>query len=232
MQSLKSDLQELEQRLREKQNSLVRCEQEIVRHGQNTEEKRIEMQQAQSMVEELQDALDQDAIEEGRLEALKDQLKEAMEEKTTHEGSYGEAVIAKDKVYESVRATRDQLADIDKQIQEAEAKVMKAENRAMQRATQRSSALREKSSAIEALEAEKQKMANLEKDHALQVAVVEDFTKQANGISPRVPIDEGETGNSIDNKLEKLKKDLSNADRRCVKVNCGRHPGGCNLTAF
>ena len=177
---------------------------------------RIEMQQADALVDELQDALDADAIEEGRLEVLKQQLLEAQEEVKTHEGSYGESIITKDKNNESLKATRNQMARIDKGIEEAELKVRKAESRATETANDRLAALRDKNAAIEAAEKEKNDKKVYEEEREAQAKLVDNFFVQAADHCERVPIDEGENVESLEKKYYKLEKDLGAAEKRFV----------------
>lgn len=185
-----------------------------MKHKQDADHLQIEMQQAENVVDELQDNLEKDAVEEGRLEFLKDQLLEAKEEKITHESSYGESVVAKDKNNESLKNTREQIAKMDVNIEEAKAKVSKAESKASRCANQRSSALRDKTMALEAVEMLKREKAEHEEHREEQLQVVGNFTDQATAISPRVPVDKGETGDSLDRKLHKLDKDLREAEKR------------------
>ena len=198
----------------EKQNCLTRCEQAIVKSKRDAHRLKIEMQQAENIVDELQDALDQDAVEEGRLDVLKDQLSEAKEEKSTHEASYEESVIAKDKNNESLRTSREQMASKDLTIEDAKAKDLKAESRATKCANQRSSALREKNAAFEAVESGRLEREQCERERDKESKFVAEFTRKANDFCPRVPVDEGETGDSIELKLDKLNKDLKDAEKR------------------
>lgn len=172
------------------------------------------MQQAENVVDELQDALDQDAVEEGRLDVLKDQLAEANEEKGTHEASYEESIIAKDKNNELLKTSRGKMAAKDVVIEEAKAKVHRAETRAVKCANQRSSALRDKNAAFDLVESEKSEREQYERERDEEAERVGEFTRKANIFCPRVPVDEGETGESIDLKLEKLTRDLKDAEKR------------------
>lgn len=168
----------------------------------------IAEQSAKSVVEELQDALDRDVIEEGRLDVLKEHLSEATEEVGAHEGSYEDSVVAIDKIKELMKTSRDQMAVLDARIAEAEAQINKAENKATRVSTQRDGALRLKNSAYESIDKAVAYKAGVEKDRAEKVGVVAQFTEQANNICARVPVDAGETGDSLDKKLKKLSADL------------------------
>ncbi|KAL2056405.1 hypothetical protein ABVK25_003428 [Lepraria finkii] len=214
LQTLKSELNQLEQTSREMQKRLIACEQAIVKHKRIAIQRKIEMQQTQNVVEELQDALDNDRVEEGRLEALKEQLEDAKEDKITHESSYGESVVAKDKNNESLRKTRDEMASMDTQIEEAESKVLKAESKATRCANQRQAALRDMNTAFENVNASKEERETITEEREEHLGVVENFINQANEFCPRVPVEHGETGDSIDRKLAKLNKDLKEAEKR------------------
>lgn len=200
--------------MQEKQKHLTRCEQAIVKNKRDAQHLKIEMQQAENIVDGLQDALDQDAVEEGRLDFLKDQIIEASEEKSTHEASYEESIIAKDKNNALLRASRETMASKDVVIEDAKARVLKAESRATKCASQRSSALRDKNAAFELVESEKLEREQYERERDEESQRVDEFTGKANEFCSRVSVDEGETGDSIDLKLEKLNKDLKDAEKR------------------
>lgn len=206
----------MDQASREKQRHLIRCEQVIKKHQQDLLHLRIEMQQAETVVDELQDALDNDSIEEGRLVALKEQLKEAQDEKGTHENSYGDMVVAKDKNNELVKSTRDQMAAMDVNIKQAEAGVLKAEDKATRCANNRSAALREKNAAIEVVDKLHEAREREETARQERHTVVEGFTAEAAEICARVPVDEGQTYITLLRKHEKLEKDLVEANKRYV----------------
>lgn len=198
----------------EKRNHLRSCEQAIARHKKDVMRLKIEVQKAETIVDELQDALEEDSVEEGRLESLKQELEDAREEKIGHEASYEESVNAKDRNKESLDNARDELAKIDAQLKEAEAKVLKSESKLTRCVNQRSSALTEMNAAYESVQAAKEDLESMKEERNQGVRTVEDFTSQANAICPRVPIEHGETYDSLVLKLGKLKKDLNAAERR------------------
>ena len=217
LQTLESDLNKLEQISKEKRIHLRSCEQAIFKHKKDVMRLKIDVQQAETMVDELQDALEEDSVEEGRLESLKQQLKDAREEKIGHEASYEDSVMAKDKNKESLESARDEMAKIDAQLKEAEAKVSKAESKLTRCVNQRSAALIEMNAAFESARAAKEDLETIKEEREELARAVEDFTIKANEICPRVPIETGETYDSLQRKIEKLKKDLINAERRYAR---------------
>lgn len=208
LRRLKSELNELESHRRDKQASLKACEQAIVRHRKESDGLGIAVQSAKGIFEELQDALDRDVIEEGRLDVLKEHLLEAKEEVTTHEASYEDSVVAIDKARESLKTSRDQMTVLDARIAEVEAQVSKADNKTTKMSAQRDGALHLKNSAYDSIDKAVLYKQSVEKERARKVGIVAQFTEQANKICARVPVDAGETGESLDKKLNKLSADL------------------------
>ena len=174
------------------------------------------------MVEDLQDALDQDAIEEGRLDTLKVTLSEAEADKSTYENSYEECINAKDVLSETMTSTRNRSGRIDEAIKEAEAKSMKAEQKFNQRSGERRVALQEKNNALEALEkTRRNKEESLKERHEQQERVGE-FFAQASEVCDRVLVGEGESEESLNRKYQKLEHDLRSAERRLAQA-CFKH---------
>lgn len=214
LERLKSELKELEENQHDKEVALRGCQDAISRHSREAKTLRIAVQRIEAGIEELQDALDHDAVEEGRLDALKEHLKEAEDEKSTHEGSYEDSVLTLDRIKEAMRVSLAEMSALDLQIAEAKAKLKKAETKALKASTVRAKALQSKNAAIEsvqALQEGKRKTLGWREEKVLQVA---DFTTQASEICPRVPVDPGETGQSLDRKLEKLHSDLKKYEEK------------------
>lgn len=214
LERLKSELKELEENLHEKEIAHRGCHDAIATHSREAKALRIAAQRVETSIEELQDALDHDAVEEGRLDALKEHLKEAREEKSTHEGSYEESVLTLDRIKEAMRVSLAEMSALDLQITEAKAKIKKAENKALKASATRANALQSKNAAIEsvqALQEDKRRTLGWRQEKVLQVA---DFKAQASEICPRVPVDPGETGQSLDRKLEKLHGDLKKYEEK------------------
>lgn len=214
LERLKSELEKLEENLHDKEVALRGCRDAINSHSREAKTLRIAVQRMETSIEELQDALDHDAVEEGRLDALKEHLKEAQDEKSTHEGSYEESVLTLDRIKEAMRVSLADMSALDLQTAEAKAKIKKAETKALKASTVRANALQFKNAAIEsvqALQEGKRRTLGWREEKLLQVA---DFTAQASAICPRVPVDPGETGQSLDRKLEKLHSDLKKYDEK------------------
>lgn len=206
------------------------CEQAIVRHQRAVRELKIALQRAETIVEELQDALDQDAVEEGRLDVLKSGLKEAESDKTVEANSYEEAVIGRDKLSELMKIKVEQLQGIDARMAEAEVKVRKAESKALRLSNQRQSALQEKNSTIQLLEDAKDRKKTIEEARQENAGRVASFIEQASQFCARVPIDPGETAKSLDSKLRKFTADIERYEAKSVGVNLNGYYSTTNMT--
>ncbi|KAL8711114.1 MAG: hypothetical protein Q9220_004495 [cf. Caloplaca sp. 1 TL-2023] len=208
LQRLKSELNDLEQNMRERQTNLKNCDQAITRHRRNARELRIDVQRFESDVEGLQDAIDGDTLEEGRLDALKEGLTETREELATHQASFGDSVVAVDKAREALRMLRDQMKVIDDETAEVQARIRKAEVKATTTSERREAALRDKNLAIAELEQTIRSKADAQVRRVDYAETCSIWNQKATEVCPRVPVDRGETCASLEKKLEKLQADL------------------------
>ena len=204
----------MEQRQRQQQDELLKCKQAITRHDQITQDQKLELQQAQSSAGELQDILDRDEVQPGRLDSLAVQLAEVEEDKTTYEGSYEELVIAKDAAFKSLRKIRDKMKRTDELFEEMETVISKAKDKVTRHEDERRDVLREKNAALEAVERIKAANATRSEARSKQLKIIQDFISEANKICARVPVDENESEESLQKKYDKLLRDLANAERR------------------
>lgn len=214
LQRLNSELGNMEQQQRDKKANIRVCDQAIASHRKETSNLRVVVQRAESIVDKLQDALDNDAVEEGRLEALKTQLIEAQNEVTNHEGSYEDSVVELDKVRESMRVSRNQMKVLDDRVLEAEAKIRMAENEATNISDKREAALKIKNAAVDAAKKAVLNKTLLEPQRKAQFETLTQFLGEANAICRRVPVDPGETSETLEKKQEKLHDDLVRYEAR------------------
>lgn len=208
LQRLNSELENMGQQQLEKKGNVRTCDQDIGNHRKETGNLRVIVQRAESIVDKLQDALDNDAVEEGRLEALKTQLLEAQNEVTNHEGSYEDSVVALDKVRESMRVSRIQMKAVDDRVLEAEVKIRIAESEATKLSDKGETALKKKNAAVDAAKKAVINKAVLEPQRKAQFETLTQFLEEANAICQRVPVDPGETSETLEKKQEKLHDDL------------------------
>ncbi|MCJ1477140.1 Structural maintenance of chromosomes protein 6 [Lambiella insularis] len=231
---LEAESNEINRRYRDSQSATEECTKAIARHQKQSKELKDEVRRAESIVENLQDAIDLDAGLEGKLDALKKGLEETTSDHAMDESSYQESVLAKDKLLSSMKGSQEEMALIDKRLHEVETKVQKAEEDLAKLVEQRSSALQDKNSAIDALRIANEEKIELEGSRMRKLTVVTEYTEEANKVGPRVPVPQGESGSSLEKKLEKFWKDVQQHEKRHggseqqLSDNCAREEQAYN----
>ena len=216
MQHLKREYNELDRHYKELLSKLTRCEQAIVKHNRKHTALQIEVQTAEENLDRLQDALTQENIEEGHLEALRANLQEVQDEKNIHEASYQDSVNEIDKSRETVKELGEQLQAIRQAVAESETRANKADATAERLSSRREAALYATNEAHQRIEDAKRDKGAIEAKLQTIIARVEDFAQKAGKVSPRVTIDAGETPDSLEKKLDRLHRELDEYQRQCV----------------
>ena len=169
---------------------------------------------AEDLVERLQDELERDRAEDGRLQGLKDGLREAEEEKTINEDTYQNAVAQKDELNGVSRELRAKVAAADLEIEEHETKIRKAEQRAARLQRARADARagnagervwpspRPRRTACVSTSSGRGRRSVWMRPKNLAVRVC-----------PRVEIDPGEDADSLEAKLGRMERDLQRIER-------------------
>lgn len=201
------------QRQQHLRNKFSKCSEAISHFKKRQQSLKLELQAAQKVVEDLQDALDKDSIEEGRLDALKENLKEAEDEKRVLEGSYEEAINSADKHKASMKTFNVQLRAMDAQLADGEAKVQKAEAKELKLKEHRQVALVAKNNAIQHIADLKEEKKRLEMQRDRLTDRVAQYTEQACQVCVRVTVGAGETGQTLEAKLKKLSADLERHEK-------------------
>lgn len=184
--------------------------------GQYNIERQLKEQISRSRraVDELQDELDSGFVEEGRLEILKSQLHEAQEDLLTQEGSFKEAQAAKTDLARSSSEIEASLADIEQRAASISQELLEAEKQRLKHEESRRGALHEKNKAYDTTQKLHAREKELKAQRDGQVEVVADFKTQAAAVCTRLPVDPHDTEQSINQKLEKMQKELQKAEKR------------------
>lgn len=197
-------------------NHLEKCKQAVVRHSRQQEQLKIAWQQAEDRVEELQSAIDGDATEDGKLDALQTSLQEHEGEKRTHESSFEDSVNKMDSIMETLKEKKREVTEIEMEIAEYRKKVENLEAKESKTLEKRRKALVDKNVVIDKLESLQGDKAHIVRKRQELGDIILDFTAKASSVSPRVAVSEGETANSLDKKLVRLKRDLDRFDKEYV----------------
>jgi chromosome segregation ATPase len=208
IQDLKRQLNDLEQEWQSSRARLEKCKQAVTRHLQREQDLKIEMQRLEDHAEALRDALDKDNAEDGRIEALRAALQEAEEEKSLNEGSYNDSQAAMSELMENLKMVRRELKAHDENIQTLERNSRVAQSENSQVESRRREIISDKNAAVAQIEDDKKDREKLKEKRDQASSTVLDYTEKASIVSTRVPVDEGETTHSLDQKLVRLQRDL------------------------
>lgn len=185
---------------------MTSCKQDLAAYLRRSQELKIEMQQLEDHAESLKDALENN--KDGQLDALKNVVRAAELELETHEASFEDAKIA-------VAALVENLKNLRREVKEKVAKlaalrqscnVAKEEKERVQ--DKRHRIISDKNAAIARIDDDKRHRDRIREKHDQLVTRILDLTEQASIITERVPVDEGETTDSLATKLDRLKRDL------------------------
>ena len=205
---LRGGLNIQEQKLRTARARLESCKQAIVRHEKRLNEQQIAMQKAEDHVEELKEALEKENVEDGHLDVLRETLKDAEEEKRVNEGSYNDSSEAMQAMMNTLKESRRVLKGKDAQISRLQGELRVAESEQHTVQDKRRQILSSKNAVLQRIDEAKQSKATIHRKREEVVERVLDYNEKASLVSPRVAVDEGETTRSLDNKLERLHRDL------------------------
>jgi structural maintenance of chromosomes protein 6 len=201
-------LKETERKIEVSRSRLDRCKEALSRHKKQEKELEIIVQRLDEQVEETSDAIGRDTVEEGRLEELRNFLQGDEEQRIVHNASIKDAADQMEAILAKLKATKREMANKDADIAALEEQQKIAENEQAKVKEQRRRLLSEKNAAINHVAVLKQEYVQMEQKRDQLVARVLDYSEQASKVSPRVLVDEGETTNSLDKKLDRLHRDM------------------------
>ena len=214
LQQSRQQLNQLENALRAARDVLERAKQAVTRHKRREAELKIAYQQADDEVERLQDAINQDNVEGGKLEVLKQAITEAEEAKNLDEGSFQDAVNALDEKKGLLSAAKAELTRFDQEIATLQAQSKAKEAEAQKLSKKRATMLHAKNAAIARIEDAKKDRASYQRELEANQARLGDYIEGATSVCSRINIDQGETFKSLSLKYDKLNRDLKRYDNQ------------------
>jgi structural maintenance of chromosomes protein 6 len=164
----------------------------------------VDKERQEVELQDLKDKLEADTPQEQALEGLEKDLAEAEEELTLNQSMYQDSVNEKDKLSAENKPIRTQLNDMESELAEIEERINHAErayNKAAQKRETKQFETNRKHEEVGDAEKTKERLI---RDRDAQVSLVQDFDNEAQKISSRIPIDDGETTDSLEAKLNKL----------------------------
>lgn len=211
---LETDRNELDNKKRQAQQQMKNASQATTRHNRTIASLKIDSQKAAEKVESLTVELEQDVVEDGRLELLQEMLSTAQQNVNIAQESYGNSALERTRLNEAATYKKRELDAIRTRLADHEAKINKAKQKVKGREESRRTILPRKNEALEYVReyrhAKESTIAKRDR-HAEQTA---DFTAKATEVCERVPVDEGETSESLDKKFKALRTQLDNYQRQ------------------
>jgi structural maintenance of chromosomes protein 6 len=197
-----------DEEFRSAQDRLKKAKQALKAHDNETRVLQIALQQADTRVEELEDAIKDDNVESDKLERLREALQKAKDEKIVHENSYEDSVIDRDSKKTALDEARANKNAADKRVEEAEAVADAVKAKAQRASTKRAHDLKEKNEAMEKIKDAQVDRAAIEaRMHEVEQEALS-YAEQARNVSERVNIPDGETFESLQKKSDKLREEL------------------------
>lgn len=207
-------MNELQTKLTTAQAEFQRCKVALIEHKTKENELRIEQQRLSDAADALEDALEKDQVVDGKLETLQNTLKEREEERKLSVNSLDDAKAAIDTITKKLLKQRKAVSAKDAEIKPLKENVLIAESERHRVDDQRRALLAEKNQAYERVkDLEQERDARIANKEEMNTRIT-NYCEQASIVSPRVPVDEGETADSLDKKLDKLSKDLDRYDQQ------------------
>lgn len=164
-------------------------------------------------MDRLQDELQEATPQTGVLDSLQGQLQEQLSEETMYSDTYQDSVVAKDTLDAEMKTLKAQLTEADSAVSEHENKIKKAKNREVRLEEIRQKAVFEKNEFYAKIKDAEEARDALHSDRDVQRQTILEHTEQAQKISDRVAIDDGETGDSLQAKLTALLEQIERSKR-------------------
>ncbi|KAJ5555482.1 hypothetical protein N7461_003952 [Penicillium sp. DV-2018c] len=205
---LKRQKAEIGRELVTAKSHLKACQEAQLRHARAEKELQIQEQRMAEHAEALRDALDKENAEDSQLDALQAALREAEDNKQLYEGSYEDSKAALNAMLQTIKEIRRETAAQDSNLETLREKLQVAESEQNLVKSKQAEIITQKNEAIALINLDKQTKAAIEARREQVRARVQVYNEKAGLVSPRVPVDEGETPASLDKKLDRLSRDL------------------------
>jgi chromosome segregation ATPase len=212
----KRELAQLNQMTRDAQNALKIADQALVRWERTNRDLRVEKQQADDSVEVVQNEIENNRPQDGKIQELRIQLQSMIDDVAATQRSYQDGVDWKDRLNALATGPDGLKAKADaalREYQTAKMQIEKAENKKTQLATDRERALREKNLALEYIDDARLDLLRAEEARDVQKASVETMVAAATRVCRRIPVEDGLTPAILDERLEKYIAEYARVQR-------------------
>lgn len=209
LEESRAQLHQLETEFLNARQQHLKAQQALTKHGQDSRDRQIAVQSAVDKVEQLRDAIKEDNVEGGKLEALREALREAEEQKAMHASSYQDSVTLLDERKQVLRAVTQKLSDLDERIANLQATANDTQVIAQKAGKKRAYTLGEKNAAIARIDDARSDRGTMERKLEEMNSDIDNWTEQARAVSERVNIPAGTTYEALEKKYKRLGKDYA-----------------------
>ena len=216
LHELEADVSALAEQLQTARRRVSECLNAMARYEKESKGLKLVQQQARTYHNKVQDDMDNNAAEDGRLEALRKSLTECHEQLKADESAWVANGAEKETKEAEMKGRKADLDRLNKRIARIESDFQRVNINLMTIEDERSQALVAKNKALEAVQGKTDILESLQRDARKQADLVDDFKTKAAQVGPRVPIDAGETMQSLDKKLVKLDQEIKRSEARFV----------------
>ncbi|CAG7998256.1 unnamed protein product [Penicillium salamii] len=204
---LKRQQEELNRETTRAKSHVDACKRAIALHAKTENELRHRKDRAEDHSEELKEALEKDNAED-EINVLQLTLKNAEDDKELHEGSFKDGEAAMAAKLQTLMQIRRELAGKSSDYEACKEKLGVAEDEKKHVQSKRRIILDEKNEAVSLIETDQEKRVSTIQKQELVRRRVTEYNEKASLVSSRVPIEDGETHQSLEAKLERLHRDL------------------------
>lgn len=187
------------------------AKQAVVAHKREGSRLKVAHQQADDAVVEIQNEIDANRPQDGKLQELEAQLQEAQAEHEAAKASLQDAMDAKIELDEKAQTLKQTMDQAQREVDGVQALLDEAEKQIEERKEDRNVALFAKNAALNDIMIIKEHHERLQEKVTTQEQQVEAFSRQALQISERVRVEEGQTPDMLDQLLDRLGEDVKRA---------------------
>lgn len=207
------ELADAEQQMRTLTANVEKAKQEIVRFQRRQKELVTASQKAEDAIEALQNEIDSNRPQDGKLQELERILRELNEDVEGGEASLMDSYNARDKLNETAKDLKGRADAAKGELDRMAKQVEKAEQRVSDNGQARIQALREKNLALQFIEDAKREQTAAEQRRDHQQRNTEEFIELAGQVCQRITVDPGLTCDVIDERIVRLEADRNRAER-------------------
>lgn len=173
---------------------------------------KLEIDRQDEQVEDLKNQLTDMRPQDGKLDVLRTELRTAQDQVEHFRSQLSEAVRQKEEVALSNKDYKADLDNLQRRLDEKDEAIAAAEKKREKWSVNKTKILRAKNEKDALVKGGEEALQDANNKHRLATETLADWTSQAEQVSARVPIEEGETYDLIDKKLRRMNSDLARSE--------------------